>query len=120
MTRSSKFFLGFALVLFLLFLAWGVRAETRIIQGSDGTTGIVYGDGPTQFTWTTNPTTGESEVGQIQRHTTPSVWTSPSGSGVVYEAPGSTTQFYSKGQTSGIITTPQPPAPACLLPPCAK
>lgn len=112
MYRRTKYWIGFALVLFCLFLAWGVRAEAEVsfVYGMDGERGMIYGDGPVQFSWTQTPD-GHIEQGQVYRQEdqATSFWSQPSGTGLITGEQTSGTRFYQRtdgGQ--GIIVTPTP------------
>lgn len=114
MTRNERYFIGFAIVLFVLLVAVGVRAEVGFISGANGERGIIYGDGPVQFTWTLNPQTGVEQTGQVVRPpepTAPAVWQTPTGAGMIYGLPNEPTQFYSRTDGSnGMIVYPNRPA----------
>lgn len=111
-------FIVLAVVLFVLVMVARGYAETDFIAGNDGTRGIIYGDGPTKFTWTYNPNTGETKTGIVTQADRPtSLWQESTTQGFV--TGDDRVKFYNKADgTSGIILQGPRPAPFCLRLPC--
>ena len=116
MTRKQTYFTLFAITMFLLFIAWGVRAEAEVsfIYGMDGERGMIYGEGPVKFSWTQTPD-GQVQQGQVYDHSriedrpAASMWYQPSGPGLITGEQSSGTRFYSRMDGGrGIIVTPTP------------